>query len=215
MAEKFVVNLYSSGRTYSEGTFTDKNIPVGDHYFYDDTPENNIFKKLTYDNGKVISSITYEDNREIIINKSNNRMSFISKQNNISRVNIVGIVFNDKNETSCSGTTTSLNIGDITLRSTLTTNEKGDYVLLNKLECITSFGNKLHSSYRDEGIEEIIFESIMTDASGIEIVRKVYLEGNENKPLFMKLRNYKEEEIHGFYKGTQVPKVGGTIENLE
>lgn len=189
----------------------DQNKINGKVNIYDKNNQEKIIHRLVVkDNSIRMSEINQNDTIMKLVGDSKEQ-NFILERNRNKVIEFLGLKF--KNEKlDFEGTTSTLYGNGFNISSTLIRNGS----IINILsEMKLSMENKLgiYTNYREVGEGNHVLSSHFINNTGIELLRKVYKDGNYLKPVYIVLQDITEDEIHGVYNNNQIP-ILGRIENL-
>lgn len=208
---KVVIYYPDTNIILAEGEIDSEGKLNGEFNVYNRDTSKTVFKKMSFANGTLVSSQLVIGNKLRNINISDSSITSVTIRNSADLMMLLGIKVSNT-DLSFDGTTSTIYGSDITVESTLS-NSGGKTVPLLKVSAETKDGIILETNYKDVGTSEYIIDTKLINRTGIDLVQKVYKEGNILKPVYIKVKNIKEDEIHGTYKGSQVPSLG-TIKDL-
>lgn len=179
---------------------------------YDKDNSNLLIQRLVVKDDAVLFSEIKENNNVMRLVGDTKTQNFIVTNNGSGVIDLLGLSLSS-GKLDFDGTTSVVRGSDFNISSTLIRNSE-TLKILNEMKFSTDTRLELSTSYREVGIGDYALSSHLINETGIEMVRKLYANGNYLKPVFMILKDIKEDEIHGVYNGNQVPIVG-KVENLK
>lgn len=209
--EEKVIYYPGTNKVFMKVDVDENNNINGKINIYDKENSEKIIQKLVVKDDIIRMSEINQNNINMKLVGDSKEQNFILERNNNKVIEFLGLKFkNDKLDFE--GTTSTLYGSNFNINATLIRN--GSLInILSEMKLTTENRLGVTSNYREVGSGNHILSSHLTNNTGIELLRKVYKEGNYLKPVYIVLQDITEDEIHGVYNGNQVPTLG-RAENL-
>lgn len=209
--EEKVIYYPGTNKVFIKVDVDEKNNINGKINIYDKVNSTQVIQKLVVKDDVIRMSEIKQNNITMKLVGDSKEQNFILERNNNKVIEFLGLKFKN-NKLEFEGTTSTLYGRDFSINSTLIRN--GSLLnILSEMKLVTENRLSIGSNYREVGTGNYILSSHLTNNTGIELLRKVYKEGNYLKPVYVVVKDITEDEIHGVYNGNQVPTLG-KAENL-
>lgn len=181
-----------------------------------DRSGNNYLTTFINEEGRVSQTTMSIGSSKIVVTGPESSSNMYVEHNNAKEYELLNFKYTNPPFNNLSvvngATSTILGAGNFSLTGTLSVSGSSVKVL-SELSLTSSTNYKFTSKYKDAGVGDQIIETTLKNPNGIELVRRMYKNFNVLSPVYSILKNINSDEIHGTFKGTQIPTLGN-IENL-
>lgn len=210
--KEITINYPGTNNTFITVSVDDNNNINGKINIHDKSNVNNILQRMVVKDDKVLFSEIINGTTNMKLIGDSNKFNFILEKGGSKVTELLGLKKNGIGDLDFDGTTSTIFGNNFSISSTLIRNSS-TINILSEMKLTTGNRLEIKSTYREVGSGNHILSSHFINETGVELIRKVYKNGNYLQPVFMVVKDITEDEIHGVYNGNQVPTLG-TIENL-